>query len=656
MKNKLLLCLLLFAIAFLFYSNSISNGFALDDLIVITGNRFTQKGFEGVKDIFTHDAFVGTYGEALNLSGGRYRPFSIAAFAIEKQLFGNKAEMFHFFNVLEFALTAVVMFLTLSKLFAKQNNALPFLATLLFVIHPLHTEVVANIKSRDEIYALLFSLIAFYLLLPKAEKKVVSKPIPKENKKVVTQQSKTKIASSLAMTNEKVASLPTITQEKKDPAVSFPLWGLGGIIFFIALLSKENAITFVALIPLALFLFTDYKIKTIALKTAPLLIVSIIYLILRAKYAGMVGDRVTTDIMDDSYMRASFIEKIATITQVQLRYLILLIFPYQLSYDYSYNQIPLVTFSNPLVIVSLIIHVGALIYAIVNFRKQKIIAYAILFYFATFSIVSNLVFNIGTSMAERFAYMPSFGFCILLAYGLLKLLKVDLFQNEKIKSAALALTVMLVVVAATQVIPRNKDWKDNYTLYKADVNKVPNSARALLYYGIENIGPYQRTNDVTYINEAINSIKKATVINPDFHYAWHNLGVAYQSINKWPESIDCYEHVLKLQPNNEQALYGLGLAYGKGLNQPDKAIPYFKTLLVDLKLTQVDYFEGMGLCYAVKGDFRQALNYFNQGIAAHPESGKLFYNVAITYANAGIKDSSDLFFAKAFELDPNLKR
>ena len=384
--------------------------------------------------------------------------------------------------------------------------------------------------------------------------------------------------------------------------------------------------------------------------------VSIIYIILRAKYAGMVGDRVTTDIMDDSYMRATFVEKIATITQVQLRYLILLVFPYQLSYDYSYNQIPLVTFSNPMAILSLIIHVGALVYAVINFRKQKIVAYCILFYFATFSIVSNIVFNIGTSMAERFAYMPSFGFCILLAYGLLKLMKIDLFQNEKIKPAAIALTLVLVLVAATQTLPRNKDWKDNYTLYKADISKVPNSARALLYYGIENIGPYQRTNDVTYINEAISSIKKATVINPDFHYAWHNLGVAYQSINKWTESIDCYEHVLKLQPNNEQALYGLGLAYGKGLNQPDKAIPYFKKLLVDLGLTRVDYYEGMGLCYAVKGNFRQALTYFNQGIATNPEAGKLYYNVAITYANAGIKDSSDLFFAKAFAIDPGLKR
>jgi protein O-mannosyl-transferase len=648
MKNKFLLSIILFATAFTFYGNTLSNQFALDDLIVVTGNKFTQQGFKGLKDIFTHDAFVGAYGEALNLSGGRYRPFSIAAFALEKQMFGYKPVVFHFFNVLYFGITVVMLFLLLTKLFSKYNYLLPFLAALLFTIHPLHTEVVANIKSRDEIFALLFSLIAFYLLLPKTEKKIVSKAIPKAIKK----PSPKKIGSEqLAVSNEIVSGTET-SNLKPQTSNLF----VGALVFFIALLSKENVITFVALIPLGLWMFTNDSMKNIIVKTAPLLVVSVIYILLRTKFAGIVGDRITTDIMDDSYMRATLMEKLATITQVQLRYLVLMIFPYQLSYDYSYNQIPLVNWSNPLALLSLVIHLGALIYAVINLRKQKLISYSILVYFATFSIVSNLVFNIGTSMAERFAYMPTFGFCILLAYGILKLLKVDLTGNEKPKPLAIGIIAVILLVAATQTLPRNKDWTDNYTLYKADVNKVPNSARARLYYGIECIGQYQKTNNVNDINEAITQIKKSTEINPDFHFAWHNLGVAYQNINKWTESIDCYEHVLKLQPLNEQALYGLGLAYGKGLNQPDKAIPYFKKLLFEVKATKPDYYEGLGLCYAVKGDFNNALDYFNQGIKANPEVGKLYYNSAITYANKGVKDSSDLFFQKAFELDPSLKK
>lgn len=634
MFNKNVLSIILVAVVAIFYGNTLHNDYALDDLIAITGNTFTQKGFAGIIDLLTHDAFVGTYGEALNLSGGRYRPFSMVMFAVEKEIFGYKPAVFHFFNILSFACTVVLIFWLLIRLLPKHSLLLPFTAALLFAIHPIHTEVVANIKSRDEIYALLFSLWAMYLILPK----------------IIT--TKTNINSKKNQ-QKKISETTTVTHQTQN-ILSVNVWA--PLLFFIALLSKEIAITFLALIPLALWLFANHNIKTIVQKTWLLFVVAFIYLALRSHYAGTVGDRVTTDIMDNSYLNATLMQKWATIASVQLRYLWLLIIPYPLSYDYSYNQIPLITWGNVCAIISLVLHVSMLVYAIVFIRKDKLISYCILFYFAGFALVSNLLFNIGTSMAERFAFMPSLAYCILLAYFIITLLKLDVFKSDTFTTKYLATIVLLSILAATQTIARNADWANNYTLYKADINKVPNSARAQLYYGIENIGPYQQTGDATYINTAINAITKATEINPKFHYAWHNLGVAYQTINKWPESVTCYQKVLQLQPHNEQAYYGLGLAYGKGLNQPQKAIPYFTMLVDSLKLTRSDYFEGLGLCYATQGLWQQALIQFKRGTMYNPTSGKLYYNIAITYANAGFTDSSNFYFDKAFALDPSLKR
>ena len=61
----------LVTVVFALYGNTLTHDYALDDHIVITGNNFTKKGFAGIKDIMTHDAFVGAYREALELSGGR---------------------------------------------------------------------------------------------------------------------------------------------------------------------------------------------------------------------------------------------------------------------------------------------------------------------------------------------------------------------------------------------------------------------------------------------------------------------------------------------------------------------------------------------------------------------------------------------------------
>jgi tetratricopeptide (TPR) repeat protein len=604
MKN-LLPALLLFMLAFILYGNTLSNRFALDDVIVITGNQFTQKGIKGIGDIMTHDAFVGAYGEALNLSGGRYRPLSIVMFALEYQVWGINPGVNHFFNVLFFALTGALIFLVLRKLLPSQNQWLPFVAALLFIIHPIHTEVVANIKSRDEILVLFFLMCSLLFFL---------------NKGVVSY----------------VASV---------------------ILFFLALLSKENAITYLAILPLACYFFTDTGFKKIMLRCIPLFCVAVVYLVMRAQFAGMLGDRITSDIMDAPYLHSSVFEKTATIMMILGRYLLLLIFPHPLSYDYSYNQVPNVSWSSPWALLSLGIHAALLYYAVKNTRTKSTAAFGIYYYFITISIVSNLVFNIGTPMAERFLYLSSLGFCLVIASLMQQYLKPGIKAKDKIRwRAAWVLPLAVVCLAGSaKTINRNKDWENNYTLYKTDIKTVPNSARARLYYGIELIGQYDKTGNPEFINQSIEEIRKSCEINPDFSYAFHNLGVAYQRVNRHDEAIACYKRVLELEGDNVQALYGLGLAYGKGKNMLDTATVIFNNLIYDRKLSRPEYYVNLGLCYAMRGRFTEAKNVFSEGISKNPRDGDLYFNLAITYGNMGSKDSADLYFKQAFALKPELQ-
>ncbi len=603
--KKLFPGLLLFILGFILYGNTLNNRFALDDVIVITGNKYTQQGMKGIGDILTHDAFVGAYGEALNLSGGRYRPLSIVMFAVEYQIWGINPAVNHFFNVLLFALTGLLLFIVLARLLPEQNLFIPFLTAFLFMVHPIHTEVVANIKSRDEILVLFFLLLSLLLFL---------------------------------------------RQEKMAYAGSV-------IAFFLALLSKENAITFLAILPLCCWFFTRIGLKKTVFRTLPMLAVAIVYLILRARFAGMLGDRVTTDIMDAPYLHASFWEKTATIVMILGRYLLLLVFPHPLSYDYSYNQIPLVNWTSPAALLSLLIHAGLLVYAALKTREKSVIAFGIYFYFITISIVSNLVFNIGTPMAERFLYLSSTGFCLAAAGVIQQLAKAGNRKKDKIAWKPLWLVPLTIagLVASAKTINRNKDWENNYTLYKADVDKVPNSARARLYYGIELIGQYDKTGNPLIIQESIAQISRSCEINPGFSYAFHNLGVAYQRINNHDEAIRCYKRVLALDSGNVQALYGLGLSYGKGKNMLDTAKVIFNTLLYEKKLTRPEYFVNLGLCYAVGGHLEEAKEKFIEGLRYNPGDGDLYFNLGLTYGNLGKKDSSDMYLNRAYELKPELR-
>ena len=167
-KDKWLPGLILFLLPFALYGISISYGYVLDDKLVLSENNFVKAGFAGIADIFTNEAFTGFLGEQQDLVvGSRYRPLSMVLFAIEYELFGANPGLHHFLNILFYAFTGLLIFRLFAFFFDPRKEktwflGLAFLTALLFIAHPVHTEVVANIKGRDEIIALLLSLGCLY--------------------------------------------------------------------------------------------------------------------------------------------------------------------------------------------------------------------------------------------------------------------------------------------------------------------------------------------------------------------------------------------------------------------------------------------------------------------------------------------------------------
>ena len=179
---------ILLILGFILYANSFKNQYALDDGIVIQKNEYVKRGIRGIPKILSTDAYDSFYNQMnakQQLSGGRYRPLSVVTFAIEQELFGTKeavvnkdnnaaeektaswvdlAFIRHFLNVAFYVLSVIVLFYFLRKFIFKENPLIAFIACLIFLIHPIHTEVVANIKSRDEILSFLFTILTFISL------------------------------------------------------------------------------------------------------------------------------------------------------------------------------------------------------------------------------------------------------------------------------------------------------------------------------------------------------------------------------------------------------------------------------------------------------------------------------------------------------------
>ena len=286
-----------------------------------------------------------------------YRPLTKAMFAVEWQIAPNKPALSHVINIILFALTAIVLFRVLSK-YLNGQIILPFLTTLLFIAHPIHAEVVSNIKSRDEIVTLLLCLI-----------------------------------SASAFYN-------WIKDNKSSQFV------LAVVCFLISLFSKESTITFMVAIPLMFYFFTDAKQKHYFRSVAAMAVCSAFYLLIRKKVLGGVESEIP---IIDNYISGlpDFISQRVNAIYMLGYYVKTLIIPYPLIADGSYNHFKAVTLTDWKFILSAIGLGGALIYSIITFKKKNKAAFGILFFFVSASIASNIFMLIGTNYGERLMYVPS---------------------------------------------------------------------------------------------------------------------------------------------------------------------------------------------------------------------------------------------------------
>ncbi len=500
-RNQLLLIVIT---TLVFYGNSIFNGYVLDDGMFIDHNRFVQQGFAGIYDLLTKETMYGYVG---NASGGRWHPLSLITFAMEKEFFGSAPHISHFINVLLLALTGVVMILFLRKYIFKSSPIAAFMTALLFIIHPVHTEAVANIKSRDELLSWLFLLLTMH------------------------------------------CSLNFLTKRT--------YWQLlfAVVFYFLGLMSKENGVTFIAILPFTFYFFTKEKWSAIVLTTVPFVIVFGIYWLLLKTFVPFVPAS-TSDVivLNQPYLLATPAQRLATELLVLGKYMLLLFYPNPLNCDYSYNQIPYVTFSDWRVWLSIAVQAAFVLYALLKLKEKNLITYGILFYFCSIFIYSNLV-NIGDlNFGERFLYQSSFGFCIALIVFCNEMIQKIKFKDLSQKFMVVcAVCVVVFLLSGFQTIRRNAEWSTNISLWSADIKKVPNSARAQNGLGTTEISMSSAEKDsvkkIIWLRDAISHLNRAEEIQPAFIDAWLNLGVAYSRLNDLDSEAYCWNRARKIDPN-----------------------------------------------------------------------------------------------------------
>jgi Tfp pilus assembly protein PilF len=490
-----------------------------------------------------------------------FRPVTFATLALNQAVNGGKPFGFHLFNLMLHAAVTWLLYLLLLAILgtSPHEKTVAFVAALLFAVHPIHTEAVASVVGRAELLAAGFLLAAWILHLRDRE----------------------------------IAAL---------------------ICFLLALLSKESAAAFLALVLVGDYARGEWKPR---LRYARIAGVTLLFVGLLWKVQGGHLGQAGISLLDNSLAVVPAGWRILNALRVAWKYAGLLLYPAKLSCDYSFNQIPVYLnwrHTLPAAAAAAVV-VGAWMWAIRKRQAEWVLAGGI--YLAGFATTANILMPTGTIMAERLAYLPSAGFCLLVALIWTWLREWAPLGDNRNKNwqRTLAFGVLAALVAALAVrtVVRNQDWINNLVLYSAGVRAAPGSAKMHANLGSQFM-------DYGQVGLARVEFETALRIYPDY-----------------PDALASYGLLESWVGNNEAA----GRMMKRALNMSRRDNPNYDFMIVNMAALLIQ-----------TGKMDGALELLNREIAESPKYARAWSNRAVIHYQRGENASAAADVDVALRLDP----
>jgi len=551
--------LVLFALAFLLYANAIGNDFVWDDLDLITQNPTMGKlSASQLATLFTSNFWSGYQ------TAGYYRPAVTISYHVQWHLFHGNPAGFHFVNAVWNAIVVTLLFLLVYLLF--RNAVMAAVTALLFAVHPLHTENVAWISGRTDVMAAMFALGSLVCY--------------------------------------------TLFRQRR----SWP-WFAGALVTFMVSLMAKEAAVFIPLVVVVL------ELPPLRSRVAPAgqassragalagvvgyVVVFAVYMVLRDHALGLVSS---------SYppYAPGLVGRIALPLSIFAGYLARLVFPFRLNAEWD-AHVP-ASFADLHVIAGLAL-LAAVVFAIVRWRRVPEVVLGAVILLAGVGPVLNII-PIGEISAERFLYLPSIGFALLVgalfapAWTAASPSLADLptmrgarrpfVSREHGREMVWVLVVVLVAFAA-RTVTRNPVWKNEQVLFTATVKAAPKSPRARV-----NLGDVAMRQG--RFNDAIAPYKQALDIDPDFGLALSNLAGVYAQQHRLDEAAPLIERAVRNHPDNPGLLSNLGSLYYEQKRYDEAAAQLRRALELDPEQPTAHF--NLGLIEFDRNNFAAARPHF----------------------------------------------
>jgi len=492
-----LLALLLF-LAIAPYLNTLQNGFVYDDKNEVLTNPYIRS-FSHVGEIFSTRilAHLGARG-ATNY----YRPISIFGFLICYKLFGVLPYGYHLANLLLHTLIVCMIFGLSKRLF--QDEWLAFIAAALFALHPVHTESVAWVSGVTDLDLAFFYLATFWFFFASAR-----------------------------------------------PGGGRSEWMQLGMVasFILTLLSKEQAVTLPLLAMLFEHFYRDDRSTTTwrqkVSRYGSLWLLVPVYILFRIRFFGAFAPVQLT-------RNVSWYEAIISSAPLSARYVFKMFWPVHLIAYYPFHKsVRLFDFH---VLTGIACFLACLVIFIALWKRQHLVSFGLIWFFLNIAPVLNSRWLGPNVFTERYLYLPSVGFCWVVAWWILDVWRRNATRPRIWRVALASGLVIIATLGFIRIVTRNRDWRDDTTYYQVTLADVPEAASLRLNLG------------AVYWNgmrpdDAEREWKAALAVSPDSAQLLNNLGLVCASRKQNDQAIAYFERSMRLRPNYTDAHLNLGRLY-----------------------------------------------------------------------------------------------
>jgi protein O-mannosyl-transferase len=492
---------------------------------------------------------------------GIYRPFTIFSLSVDYAVWKRWSPGFRLTNMTVHAVNGMLVFVLCQELAGP--GIVPFVGMIVYAVHPVHNEALTSIVGRSDLFSACFFLCAWLLFRR-----------------------------------------------------GYTVWAAG--VFFLALLSKENAIVLPAILLLDMWLSPGHSPPdsggVFVRRLIPIVSVALAYLVLRYRVLGGLGIPLSAQYMP-GHLR--YVDRLLTSGRVFIQYLKLIFYPVDLAGDYDFNAIPIARITDWDAWLGLML-IGAIVGLAWRWRHSRsLLSFGLLFPIVALIPSSNWIMPISVLMAERFLYLPMIGVSLVAAVLYTKLQ--DPRLRRLIGGGGLVTAIILC---------NSHDYlrRDDFTFLKNMVRVEPNSAKARLGYGFQLIN--KGRND-----EAVPQLEAGLRILPDHPELLAILALAKMTPTSCEQAWPLLKHALEIDPTHPDTHRRMGDCYLKeGL--PREAEAMYRQAVEGATNPDAILYLTWGRLLEDLGDKAKAVAAYQSGVLIDPDNAFIRQRLAAAGAGA----------------------